>query len=772
MRITALLVFVVFIQTICFGQNALINSSQELKENIHLHLNKTTFLSGERLWFKAYVRDQNTKLPSMATTNLHVGIYSDDGAEVKRKLLYVENGMAQGDFAIDSTLTAPNYTVLAWTNYMRNYKELVPFQQEITVLRDDIEEESAEVNMKISIYPEGGHLIAGAYNNVGILVDNGLGQGVKVDDLELVDGLGNVVKSNITTNDFGMGKTGFAVRPGQKYYLQRQLPNGSYVKVMLPKATEGQIGLAVDNNGKDKVLLTLLASKTTFGEKDGDIHTVALYQDDFVRLEDVEVDENKPVLSIDREELPYGLVTTVLFDMELRPIAHRMFFNHREGDKALQDLKVEHCLTEFGDSLQVDLILPKGMENEIDISLSALPGNSIGYRPDNSIASSFLIRPYVKQHYKDHYFFQGQDRKKRYELDKRLIIEGWGRYDWDSRKQEELELAFQMETGIAFQGRVVDADLNDENQVSLIAELSAAMGFEELDENRAFSGNMPLFQGDSLGVSLISKKGKLRKPQVELAFYDQQAKSSGFDIKMGAKTMKRQEGTNPSVSVEEPFNFNEGIIALEEVIVVEKVQKTNKTEMFIPSGSDLISEGRIIGDEEIKRYNSVYSYLMTLGYRRSWAKDPEGFYVDVLLNPKDNAQVAINSAHLNLPLSRVQAIYFDIEKKRFVNVVLRDRSYESPEQRNKFIKFAIENGYARPQEFFTPNYPDYESNLFKQYGALDWKANLSVGSELPTSITIPKKNQKTIMVYVEGFGNTGMLVSQSEELDLNQLTYD
>ena len=43
-------------------------------ENIHLHLNKTSFLQGERLWFKAYVRDQNSKLPSLATTNLHVGI--------------------------------------------------------------------------------------------------------------------------------------------------------------------------------------------------------------------------------------------------------------------------------------------------------------------------------------------------------------------------------------------------------------------------------------------------------------------------------------------------------------------------------------------------------------------------------------------------------------------------------------------------------------------------------------------------------------------------
>ncbi|MEO0573341.1 MAG: hypothetical protein AAF039_16675, partial [Bacteroidota bacterium] len=651
---------------------------------------------------------------------------------------------------------------------MRNFKDLEPFRQRIRMLRDGMEGETGEVNMTISVFPEGGHLIAGAYNNIGILVDNGLGQGVKVDNLELVDETGKVIRSNITTNLFGMGKTGFVVENQKKYFLQRKRPDGSLVQTEIPEAVEGWLGLRIDNNGKDQVLLTLLASEETFSKKEGDVHTIALYQDDFIHLEDITVNADEPVLSMDRKELPHGVLTAVLFDLELRPISHRMFFNHLEDGKVLQALEIEHCFSEFGDSLQVDLIVPKGVENAIAISLSALPRASVAYNPDQSIASSFLIRPYVKNPYQDHYFLEGQDRRKRYELDNRLLIEGWGRYDWDSRKQQEVTLAFEMETGIPFKGKILDADLNEESQVSLIAELSAAMGFEELDGDKTFSGNMQLFAGDSLGVSLISKKSKLRKPQAELAFYNNMDGLNGY-VKMGAKVMKREEVMDLEMDVEEPLNLSDRIIALEEVTVVEKVQKTNRTEMFVPRGTLLpISEGRIIGDKEIKRFGSVISYLYKLGYHRSIGKDSEGFDVDILLSPKSNQRVAVDETLLNLPLSRVQAIYHDVDKKVYVSIVLRSSPYERTEDRNKFLKFAITNGYARPQDYFTPNYRDYEGMVFKNYATLGWKANIPVNSELPISISIPIKTQREVVLYLEGMTGEGQLVALSKVLNLVQ----
>ena len=479
-------------------------------ENIHLHLNKTQFLRGERLWFKAYVWDQKRKKPSIGTTNLHVGLYNNNGEEIKRKLFLIKSGMAQGDFAIDSMLTENEYTILAWTNTMRNYKQLSPFQQRIQIFKDGVNgDASREANMRLSIYPEGGQLIEGTYNDIGIFIENSLGQGVQVKNLELFDDKGKRIRHDISTNSFGMGKTSLFVEPGKSYFLQFQREVLPIVRQSLPKATIDQMGLSINNYGKEQVLFRLVSSKEVFSARTGDNYTIGVYQDDFLLMEDIMINEREPIISIKREKLPFGTLVATLFDTDLRPVAYRMFFNHK---KTIYPLEIDHCLTEFGDSLQIDLRLPRNIEEGV-VSLSALPKESLAYGAENSIFSSFYLRPYINMAFKDRFFFEGTDRRKRYELDLRLMIEGWGKYNWDSRKVGEAKLVFERETGIPFIGKILDADLNVENEVSLIAELSAALAFAKLDENKSFEGTMQLFDGDSLGVSLLGTKRKTEETE-------------------------------------------------------------------------------------------------------------------------------------------------------------------------------------------------------------------------------------------------------------------
>ncbi|WP_125222495.1 hypothetical protein [Maribacter algicola] len=730
-------------------------------ENIHLHLNKTKYLMGEQLWFKAYVWDQKQKVPSMGTTNLHVGIYNNQGKEIKRKLLLVESGMAQGEFVIDSALSDTEYTIMAWTNFMQNFEHLPPFQQRIQILKDGIKsEDSLEKKMKISIYPEGGQLIEGAYNNIGIFIDNGLGQGIQINDIELIDDRGKRIQHKITTNSFGMAKTAFLVEAGKSYYLQSKQQELPLIRQRLPNAIKNRVGLSINNQGKEKVLFRLVSSKETLSAKDGDTYMLGVYQDDFLMLENIEIDKREPVISLAREKLPFGTLTATLFDEDLSPVAYRMFFNHKNQKSVIRHVEIDHDFTEFDDSLKLNLRLPKDMQ-EAEVSLSALPKESLAYDAYNSISSSFLLRPYTNKTFQDRYFFDVMDRRKQYELDLRLMIEGWGKYDWSSKEQGEVELAFEMESGIPFYGKVLDANLMEENQIALLAELSPDVAFAELDRNKSFKGNMVLFNGDSLGVSLLDGKGKLRKPKAEISFGNPEETDLSILEWLNNNMRKKQNDEVKEKFRYEPLNIGERTIALDEVIVTENAYKKKKTEMFV-TDNGIISEGRIIRDADIERYNSVSSYLATLGYRYSKGLDADGFYVDVLLNPKNNSPVSVDSRLLSLPLSSVKAIYFDIEKEIFVSIVLRDRAYESPEQRMKFVKFAIENGFTLPQEYFRPNYSNYGNQLFKDYGALDWKANISINSEIPKSVKIPLKNQNGIQLYIEGMDREGSLISQKE----------
>jgi hypothetical protein len=56
------------------------------RENINLHLNKTTFLTNEKIWFKGYVLNRKTHQPFYNTTNVFALLYDEKGNKVFEKL--------------------------------------------------------------------------------------------------------------------------------------------------------------------------------------------------------------------------------------------------------------------------------------------------------------------------------------------------------------------------------------------------------------------------------------------------------------------------------------------------------------------------------------------------------------------------------------------------------------------------------------------------------------------------------------------------------------
>jgi cbb3-type cytochrome oxidase subunit 3 len=64
---------------------AYVNFFEAPREQIYVHLNKTTFLEGEPLGFSAYVLDAYKK-PSLTATNLYCTITDTTNAIIKKKI--------------------------------------------------------------------------------------------------------------------------------------------------------------------------------------------------------------------------------------------------------------------------------------------------------------------------------------------------------------------------------------------------------------------------------------------------------------------------------------------------------------------------------------------------------------------------------------------------------------------------------------------------------------------------------------------------------------
>ena len=135
------------------------NLSREIP---YLHLNKTNFIEGEEIWFKAYILDQKTKKLHKQTTNLYCNIYNEKGEFKQSKLLYVKNGVVSNSIKVDTTFTENTYIIKASTNWMRNFEEDESFIQKIHIVgnkKTDKKIVNSDSNYDLQLLPEGGHLV-------------------------------------------------------------------------------------------------------------------------------------------------------------------------------------------------------------------------------------------------------------------------------------------------------------------------------------------------------------------------------------------------------------------------------------------------------------------------------------------------------------------------------------------------------------------------------------------------------------------------------------
>ena len=126
-RILYCLIFSIFsftsaqVDSSAFNQFVEIHTSKAniFKEKIFLHTNKTTYFSGEKVWFKAYMVNDINNLPSYATTNLYINLYDSSYHLISSKLFFVENGSTYGEIEIPSNTSQKNIMVpksaVLWT---------------------------------------------------------------------------------------------------------------------------------------------------------------------------------------------------------------------------------------------------------------------------------------------------------------------------------------------------------------------------------------------------------------------------------------------------------------------------------------------------------------------------------------------------------------------------------------------------------------------------------------------------------------------------------
>jgi len=765
---------------------SLIQTNQEffspLRENVYLHLNKTTFIEGERIWFTAYVFDQANQIPSASTSNLYVALINSEGLQIKHSLIYIENGVGNGDFLIDGQMKDQTYYIRAWTNAMRNFEEVLAFKQEIFILRPNQEVATKAVSLHptILIAPEGGNILDNAYNTIGFQLQSAAGQLNKNPSIRLINSSGGIVVSDLKLNKDQLGTVRFYQKSGEKYKLQVIDRYGNKFETALPLPIKTGMNLEINSVHPSFLILTIHVDVNTLKKKMGKAQYLAIRKNGQLQFHEVFLDSTTTTVRIPRGLLKEGVSTVTLFDSDLNPISERLVFKEPLDGRYSDYLLSHYRINATRDSLMLDLKPGVYLDSMLTASISVLPLRSQAYKPDYTIKSAFLLRPYLNTIGSTFPDFPDQfDREFLYNLDASLIQNGAGSYPWKIIKDGQPQLLYSYENGIEIKGRILDADLSKEKKVWFFTEQSHNGFYANLNNDKTFHANEILFSEDSLRISVIGESGELRKPKAEIEFIsplDTDSVSHNKFMTYGRMhpTSANRNYDGNSIIPEFVLSDSSKTILLNEVVVTDR-RKADSRDIAINSALDT---GKRITDEDIRQSVTVINYLRKLGYKISIGNGtvsvlsktiPPGPYSNYVAVPVTLGGMRIDGSELlTMPLSRVQSIYADDLGYKYISL---NQYWGHYGQKNKkrYISFPIHNGYVIPKNYVPPTYPNYENELFKKYGGVYWEPRVRIIKNASTTIKIPIDNQEGLQIHLEGMTMEGELISKKEEIKIDTI---
>ncbi|MEQ8547503.1 MAG: TonB-dependent receptor plug domain-containing protein [Cyclobacteriaceae bacterium] len=489
------------------------------QEKVYLHLDKPIYSVNEDIWFKAYTVEGTFHTPTSLSGALHVELIEPNEKIIQSLLLPIQEGVSVGNFSLPKTLQEGNYRVRAYTNWMRNFDEELFFRKDIPILNsllpsaDSVSYEgrleqlsiSKKNDFDIQFMPEGGDLIDGISTKVAVKAVTKAGKGFQIEGV-IQDQNGREI-TKFTTDQFGHGLSFFKPKKDNQYYAMMNsekfpLPEvknlGALIRVRHSYTSE-QISISAISQGIDLTGGTIIAhqkGQPLFG----------------LKMEN----QNSNVLTVNKNQLPVGVINITLFDKNDLPLSERLIFPNTP--EAISDIIIDANQSSYENRSEVILHLKAKNDSVHSASISINPSSDIQYTKDEmTIVNYLLLSTEIKGRIESpkRYFNHTNEAYK--ELDLLMLTQGWSRFTSSKLLAETgNSLDFQPEKGVTIQGQVMDYYKEDQPREASFTYMLPEMGilaFGNTDENGEFfiTGNNFV---DSAMVVIKAQgfKGKKDKP--------------------------------------------------------------------------------------------------------------------------------------------------------------------------------------------------------------------------------------------------------------------
>src|SRR6476661_8876076 len=134
-----------------------------IREKVFVHTDKNFYVGGEILWFKVYSVDASVHKPLELSKVAYVEMLDSANKHLLQAKIGLHNAEGYGSFYIPLSLNSGNYTLRAYTNWMKNFGAGYFFEKNITIInvqkRINLPAMKPSGKADVQFFPEGGNLV-------------------------------------------------------------------------------------------------------------------------------------------------------------------------------------------------------------------------------------------------------------------------------------------------------------------------------------------------------------------------------------------------------------------------------------------------------------------------------------------------------------------------------------------------------------------------------------------------------------------------------------
>ena len=515
-----------FNQNVSFPQqteNWLGNNDHINYRKLYLHTDRGIYFQGDTVWFKAYYLYGQTHQFISGCYSMYVDLVDKNGQTIKSLVLPITNGVTAGNISIPASLEPGNYLFRAFTDFQRSIGEETFFHKTLKISKvqsssEPTEDHSTKKQQRkpetdVAFLPEGGFLLAGQKNTVGLKAVDENGKSISVQG-KILNSKEEVVKL-FATKYKGMDTIHFNPGAGEIYKVR--IENYPDYEYEISDIKKDGIKIEFVGESRDNLLFRATTNSTLF---QGENYYFAIMHLGRVIFYKKFIQNKKDFqITVNRAALPAGINRLVLLNEQLKPISERLYFS-TNFDVNNVNIRLDQHTYETRSKVQLEIFDEEMMGNRSwsSLSVAVVNENAVGENgPVLNILSWLLIDSELKGYIESpsDYFMDNENISSEDKLNLLMLTQGWSRYLWNTIPEKDTAPDFKDVEGISINGRVEKIlskkpIINGDIVLKIYNNDKYINAWGKTDENGRFSFDS-IFFTDTAAVFIQgrNKKGKL-----------------------------------------------------------------------------------------------------------------------------------------------------------------------------------------------------------------------------------------------------------------------